>query len=126
MGQSILQGNGGGKSIEMGGFAKFTSWGNSINGTFTSEVLERPDGYSVQWMFCATEGSYYGDGNYKTSFQGSNDKSSWNTIASGDGMGILSGGGHNSNKNNAYKYYRFVITENGPTRGMDCMYLVKD
>ena len=127
MGQGILLGqSGGGTSIKAGGFAKFTSWGVNINGTFESPILERPNGYSVTWQHCATEGDYYGQGNYVSWFYGSNDKSQWTQIASGDGVGILSGDGHASKTNNQYKYYKFKITENGPTRGMDCMYLVKD
>ena len=115
---------GGGNSIEMGGWAVASSWGDSPN--ITSPILERPDGYSVQFQYCGTYGDYYGNGSFNAQFKGSDDGHSFTQIASSGAVPILSGGGKTSNKNNAYKYYQISVQSENPSRGMACMYLVKD
>ena len=121
-----IQFNGGG--VELGGYAYYTSWGvNTGTKTDTSPTIERSNGYKLQFKYCATYGNPYGsNGSFKAQFQGSNNGSSWTTISTGNAAGINSGGGDAENLNNSYKYYRLVCNSDWPTRGMACMYLVKD
>lgn len=81
----------------------------------------------MQFKYCATFGAPYGDnGSFKAQFQGSNNGSSWTTIVTGNAASINNGGGYAENLNNSYKYYRLVCNTVWNTRGMACMYLVKD
>lgn len=118
----------GGEDIPRGGYAYYTSWGtNTGDKTDTSPTIERPDGYKMQFYYCATYGAPYGsNGSFDAQFQGSNNGTSWTTIVTGHAQSINNGGGDTSNLNNTYRYYRIVSHSVWNTRGMACMYLVKN